>query len=316
MSADKKASDDGIIELTDVMEEEDQFDDQDMDQEFEIFLNEDDQETTTSSDPERHRDKSEAEPNFDALFDQDKSDEDFNEDWVVDNDDDEHDFGFQNLDAFETQEDSEETNELETLLADLDNQTQAAAELNFSENQSAETRQEFETMTQDIQELQQKIDAFPSAKALHTLLEKEGEAEASALSPETEEDILHKASERLNEALEEKIQTLEQKVQEQMQEMEQKIKSTISEELKHKLNSYQQKTEQDIQEVLSQMSEQNRDAQSAMHQLKETMHSQKAELESLHTELRTELEEKIQQFVPQAAAKVIRDEIQKMVQEG
>lgn len=313
----KKTNDDEIIELTEVLEEDDQFDDQDMDKEFENFLASDHH--GTEEPDEQAGDSIEAEVDeldFDSLFDQEDDRESPEHDWISDEKKTEEDIDLQAIDTEEQSEGSEETAQLETLFADLDEQPQEPQSKDASStDRSQDLEKHVETLSQDLQSLQQAMAAYPSAEALQqALLAGQSEPEAHVLSREAEEALVQKACTRFEQSLDEKIQAMQQQFEQRLAQTEQTVQTLIAETVEQKLQSVQQESKDTFGRLSARIAEQDQNLRSEMHKTTEGLASRN-DLNTVQSELHQELKSRIQKAVPQAAARIIREEIQKLAQE-
>jgi hypothetical protein len=313
----KKTNDDEIIELTEVLEEDDQFDDQDMDKEFENFLTSDDH--GTEEPDEQAGDSIETEVDgldFESLFDQEEDRESPDHERISDERETEEDIDLQAIDTEEQSEGLEETAQLETLFADLDEQPQEPQTTDASAtDRTQDLEKRLETLSQDFQALQHAMAAYPSAEALQqALLTGQPEPEAHALSREAEEALVQKACTRFEQSLDEKIQAMQQQFEQRLAQTEQTVQTLIAETVEQKIQSVQQESKDTFGQLSARIAEQDQNLRSEMHKLTEGLASQQ-DLNVVQSELQQEMQDRIQKAVPQAAAKIIREEIQKLAQE-
>ncbi len=315
MKSDKK-NDEEIIELTEVLDEDDQFADQEMDKAFENFLatgdrDEDEQEEQESDTLETEVD----ELDFDSLFDQEEDSEGPDHTWSADEKQEEQDLDFQAIDTEEKSEGSEETAQLETLFADLDEQPQEPQPQNASGDLNKDLQQKLEKLTQDLQEMQLTMAAYPSAEVLQqTLLEQQAEPKDRALSQDAEEALIQKACDRFERSVDEKMQKMQQEFKQKLARTEQQVQTLIAETLEQKIQAMQQETAAKFEQISTRLSEQDRNLRSEMHTLTEGMPSHN-NLKAVQTELQEAVQSQIQKAVPQAAARIIREEIEKLEQD-
>ena len=312
MNADKR-QDDEIIELTEVLDEDDHFDEQHMDEEFENFLAADEPESSREDSPPEGQKAGGTDPDFDSLFEQDETDE-LDQDWTLEEDGDAREHDFQEIESLEEQEDSEETEQLETLLAGLDEPPLDRPRQDAAGDQSQVLRSELDKIAHDLQEVQHKLSAYPAADSLQSLLEDRAEPEARNLSHEVEEALLQKALDRCEKTLEKKMEALQQEFAEKLTRSEQTIQAQFEETLDKKISSIREESAAKIEELASRLAEQDASRQQGLQDLKNELPSH-TDLEELQSEMKNQMKSQIQKTVPQTAARVIREEIRKLQQD-